>query len=342
VPLSRSNLPRLRLTPGSTEAYGFAVLCIALASLIRWGIGLFAGDGFVFASYYPAVLFATYAGGAVVGGFAALLSAVIGWWAFIPPHFAFTPFSLEINSRLLAFLLASALIIWGADRYRRLLTRLEEEEELRNLAVSELAHRLKNKIATIQSVISAKLRDDPQTRNAIISLLSSLSATDDLIMATQGQGASFRDILNAEVGPYDISRISMQGPDVFLPPKLAMTLALVLHELATNAAKYGALAGPVGKLDIRWALSDRRMTIDWRESDGPVIGPMTHRGFGTQLLSRALSQFDGTIDSQFQPTGLICAMSLAVPSEPDLPAPIESGHAKAFEPKSTAVLPLTK
>jgi two-component sensor histidine kinase len=342
VPLSRSNLLRLRLKPGSTEAYGFAVFCIALATLIRWASGMLAGDGFVFASYYPAVLFATYAGGAMTGGFAALLSVVIGWWAFIPPHFAFTPFTAEIYSKLLAFLFASALIIWGAERYRRLLTRLEEEEELRELAVGELAHRLKNKIATIQSVISAKLRDDPKTRNAIISLLSSLSATDDLIMATQGQGASFRDILDAEVGPYDISRISMQGPDLFLPPKLAMTLALVVHELATNAAKYGALAAPVGKLDIRWALSGRRMTIDWRESDGPLIGPITHRGFGSQLLSRALIQFDGSIESRFQPTGLICAMNLAVPRESDLPATIESGQTKSFEPESTTVLPLTE
>jgi two-component sensor histidine kinase len=342
VSLSRSNLLRLRLKPGSTEAYGFSVFCIALATLIRWGIGLLAGDGFVFASYYPAVLFATYAGGAMVGGFTALLSAGIGWWAFIPPHFAVTPLNPEIESKLLAFLFASALIIWGADRHRRLLTRLEEEEELRKLAVGELAHRLKNKIATIQSVISAKLRDEPQTRNAIISLLSSLSATDDLIMATQGQGANFREILNAEVGPYDISRISMQGPDVLLPPKLAMTLALVVHELATNAAKYGALAGLVGKLDIRWALSGRRMTHDWRESDGPAIGPMTRRGFGTQLLSRALKQFDETIESQFEPTGLICAMSLAVPSEPELPTQIVGGPSKAFEATSTTALPLTK
>lgn len=79
----------------------------------------------------------------------------------------------------------------GADRYRRLLDRLEDEDELRKLAVGELAHRLKNKIATIQSVIDIRLRDDPQTRNAILSLLNSLSATDDLIMATQGKGANF-------------------------------------------------------------------------------------------------------------------------------------------------------
>lgn len=91
----------------------------------------------------------------------------------------------------------------------------------------------------------------------------------------------------------------MRGPDVLLPPKLAMTLALVVHELATNAAKYGALAGRVGKLPICWSVSDGSMVIDWRESDGPVLGPLNRRGFGTRLLSRALVQFDGTIKCQF-------------------------------------------
>jgi two-component sensor histidine kinase len=306
----------IRRSPGSTGAYVFAVGCVALASLVRWGIGYFGEEVFVFAGYYPAVLFATYVGGAAVGIVTTLLSALIGWWAFIPPHFAFTPITPAVVTKLSAFVFACALIIWGADRYRRLLTRLENEEEFRKLAVEELAHRLKNKIATIQSVISVKLRDEPQTRDAILSLLNSLSATDDLVLATQGKGAHIRDIFDAEVRPYDISRISMRGPDVLLPPKLAMTIALVVHELATNAAKYGALAGPKGKLTISWQVIRDRMTIDWRESDGPVVVPSQHTGFGTRLLSRALKQFDGSIDNKFESTGLICAMNLMLVDEP--------------------------
>ena len=186
MPLPRWSLWRLSSKPGSTEAYAFAVFCVVAASLVRWAIGFLGEDVFVFASFYPAVLFATYVGGASVGGFTALLSAIIAWWAFLPPHFAYTPLTSVIETKLLAFLFACALIIWGANRYRWLLSRLEAEEELRELAVNELAHRLKNKIATIQSVISAKLRNEPQIRNEILSLLKSLSATDDLIMATPG------------------------------------------------------------------------------------------------------------------------------------------------------------
>ena len=161
-----------------------------------------------------------------------------------------------LETKLLAYLFASALVVWGADHYRRLRRRLEDEEKFRKLAVEELAHRLKNKIATIQSIISFQLRDNPQIRDAISKRLVALSATDDLILATQGQGARIRDILSAELGPYDVSRISMVGPDILLPPKLALTLALLTHELATNAAKHGALScEPVSYLS-RWSLSD--------------------------------------------------------------------------------------
>jgi two-component sensor histidine kinase len=312
----------------------FAIFCVAVASMLRWGLGYFSEDALVFAAYYPAVLFATYVGGAAVGIFTALVSALIGWWAFIPPHFVFGPLTPSVATKLFVFVFASVLIVWGADRYRELLKRLEAEEEFRKLATTELAHRLKNKIATIQSVISARLRDDPKRRDAILSLLNSLSATDDLITATQEQGANIRDIFNAELGPYDISRISMQGPEVLLPPKLAMTIALVIHELATNAAKYGALAGAAGKLAIRWDLSDCRMAIHWRESDGPVVVPSTHCGFGTRLLARALKQFDGTIENKFEASGLICTMNFNVPTEPQ-PTPA----ILTLESSSTVLIP---
>ncbi len=171
---------------------------------------------------------------------------------------------------------------------------------------------MKNKIATIQSIISFQLRDSPQTRDAIVSRLVALSATDDLILATQGQGASIRDILSAELGPYDASRVSMAGPDIRLPPKLALTWALLVHELATNAAKHGALSCRAGQLSICWSLSDERLSLEWRERDGPTVATPLHRGFGMRLLSRAPEQFGGTVETTFEPTGLICKLSVAL------------------------------
>lgn len=124
----------------------------------------------------------------------------------------FTPAPGQVGSTLI-YLFASLLIVWGADHYRRLTKRLQDEEKFRKLAVEELAHRLKNKIATIQSIISYQLRDSPQTRDAIIGRLNAPLATDDLILETQEQGARLRDILSAELGPYEACRIAIDGPN---------------------------------------------------------------------------------------------------------------------------------
>jgi two-component sensor histidine kinase len=232
------SIPRWHISPGSRGAYAFATLCVAVASLLHWGLRLVAED------------------------------------------------------------------------HQHL-----DEEKFRKLAVEELAHRLRNKIATIQSIISFKLRDNPQTRDAIIGCLAALSATDDLILATQGQGARLRDIVSAELGPYETSRIAIEGPITLLQPKLAMTMALLVHELATNSAKYGALSVATGKVAVCWSLCDTRLNLEWRESGGPIIATPTRCGFGMRLLSRALDQFGGTVETVFEPTGLICKLSAALPEK---------------------------
>lgn len=114
------------------------------------------------------------------------------------PHFAFLPRVQGELEGLLIYLLTCAFMISGTEHYRKLTKRLKNEEHFRKIAIEELAHRLKNKIATIQSIIGYQLRDSPETKDAIISRLAALSSTDDLIMAAQGRGAHLRDILSAE------------------------------------------------------------------------------------------------------------------------------------------------
>jgi two-component sensor histidine kinase len=319
-----------RVRPGSAEGYAFATFCIVIATLIRWGLGLVSEDILPLPTYYPAVLFAALIGGAGAGTFAAILGAVIGWCAFMAPHFTFSPLTRGQQISLLTYLFASLLIVWGADHYRRLRQCLEDEEKFRKLTIDELAHRLKNKMATIQSIISFQLRDDAPARDAILSRLTALSATDDLIMATQGQGGYLRDILSAELRPYEVSRVSIEGPDVLLPPKLALVMALLVHELSTNAAKYGALSSSVGNLSIRWSLADARLSLEWRESDGPTVTAPIHSGFGTRLFSRALEQFGGAVEATFATTGLICNLSLVLPESSPSIAPDVTGKPKVF------------
>jgi two-component sensor histidine kinase len=232
------------------------------------GLKIISASSFMFRRG-ASVLFATYFGGSRVGIFTSIAGGVVGWWAFLLPHVGFFPIKIAGELELLTYAVACALIIWGADSYRRLAKRLREEERLRVLAVEELAHRLK-KIASIQSIISYQLREQPQLRDDIIARLVALSATDDLIMAAQGRGASLRAILSTELKPYGLARISIEGPDIILSPTLALTMALVVHELATNAAKYGALSRPAGKLSIHWSLADRILNLNWHKAGGPL------------------------------------------------------------------------
>ena len=311
-----------RIPDGSAEAYAFATFCVAVAALIRWTIGIFVEGVVPFAAFFPAALFAAFVGGIRPGIFAALLGGVIGWWAFLEPQNAFLPLTVAQQISLIFYFLTSLVIVWAADHYRKVTKRLEDEETFRELAVEELAHRLKNKVATIQSIISLRLREDPQTRDEIINCLGSLRATDELIIATQGKGARIGDILSAELRPYDAARLSIDGPEVLLPPKLALTAALLFHELATNAAKYGALSRSLGKISVHWSCSDSRLSIEWIESDGPAVSVPNHRGFGTRLFLRALEQFGGNIETTFAATGLVCKMN--VPLFDDTPSIIPS------------------
>jgi two-component sensor histidine kinase len=297
----------------SSEAYLGATVLVVLASLARWGLG-FAGHPLLpFTAYYPAILFATYIGGLSVGCYAAALGGLIGWWAFIPPHFLFLVLKPNGEFELLSYLAACAFIIWGADSYRRLVrqhrdlaTQLIEQEKFGKVVVEELAHRLKNKIATIQSIISYQLRGQPELRDAIVGRLVALSGTDDLIMAAQGQGADLRDVLTIELGAYEASRVLMAGPAVFLPARLALAMALLVHELATNAAKYGALSVESGVVSIHWSVSNGVLELFWRETGGPPVAQPSHRGFGVRLISGALEHFSGMTEMTFEAGGLIC------------------------------------
>jgi two-component sensor histidine kinase len=255
-------------------------------------------------------LLAALIGGIGPGILAALAGGIIGWWTFMAPPMTFFPLKPGQVISLIAYLITCLILVWAAEHYRRLTKRLEDEQKFRELAVEELAHRLKNKVATIQSIVSLRLREDPQARDEIVNCLGSLRATDDLIIAAQGKGARVADILSAELRPYDAVRRSIEGPEIFLSPKLALTMALLFHELATNAAKYGALSHSVGKISVRWSHSDPWLNVEWRESEGPPVTLPNHRGFGTRLFLRALEQFGGKVEATFARTGLVCNLSV--------------------------------
>jgi len=158
------------------------------------------------------------------------------------------------------------------------------------------------------------LHDQPEVWTRIDHRIRALSATDDLIARVDGRGCDIRDLLRSELGPYGHVRFNLNGDALFLPDKLAVSLALVFHELATNAGKYGAFSAAKGLLQVSWTVSDGRLNVTWDETEGPPVETVGKPGFGTKLLNSALLSFNGKTEISFLRTGVHCTMQCRIPA----------------------------
>jgi two-component sensor histidine kinase len=296
---------------------GFAAFCLLLATAARWGLSLIRPE-LAFAPYFPAVLFATAFGGFRMG----MLTTAVGGLLGIVMSFGETAADSTKMALLLIYVIVSAFIVWGADHYRSIAShhreisrRLTEEETYRKLVVDELQHRLKNKLSTIHAVLHQVLHNQPQVWASIDGRIRALSATDDLIARADRGGCDLRELLLSELGPYGHVRFTLDGEPLFLPAKLAVSLALIFHELATNAGKYGAFSASGGLLQVSWSISGDRLTVVWDENEGPPIGVIGKPGFGTKLLNSALRPFDGSTEIAFLRSGVHCTLKCRIPRD---------------------------
>jgi two-component sensor histidine kinase len=301
--------------PSPLFSIGFAACCLALATAARWALSLLRPDVF-FTPYIPAVFFATAFGGLRIGVVTALAGGALGTGF----NFNGGPADSARLGLMAIYLVVCGLTIWGIEHYRSIASqqreiakRLIEEETYRKLVVDELQHRLKNKLSTIHAVLHQVLHEQPQVWASIDQRLRALVATDDLIARVDGSGCDIKDLLLSELGPYGHVRFTLNGNPLFLPDKLAVSLALIFHELATNAGKYGAFSSPRGLLQVSWSVSDDRLTINWDETEGPPVETIGEAGFGTRLLKSALRAFDGKTEIAFLKTGIHCTMHCRIP-----------------------------
>ena len=301
--------------PSPLFSAGFAVFCLALATAARWGLSLIRPDVF-FIPYFPAVFFATAFGGYRLG----IATAIAGGALGVTVNFSDAPVDFARLALLAIYLVVCGLTIWGVEHYRSIALhqrevskRLIQEEEYRKLVVDEFQHRLKNKLSTIHAVLHLVLQDQPRIWAGIDQRLRAMSATDDLIAKVDGSGCDIRDLLLSELGPYGHVRFTLNGNPLFLPAKLAVSLALIFHELATNAGKYGAFSSARGLLQVSWSVSGDRLNITWDETEGPPVASVGEAGFGTKLLKGALTPFDGKSEISFLKTGVHCTMQCRIP-----------------------------
>ncbi len=203
------------------------------------------------------------------------------------------------------------------------ITARKQAEERQRLLVDELNHRVKNTLATVQSIAiqTRQVTDTSATfEAAFLDRLNALARVHDLLSRIAWEGASLAEVVRQTLAPYlgptdPSARMTLQGPEVRLGPNAAVTLTMAFHELATNAAKYGALSTTTGNVLVRWSADDPRapnfLDIEWRERGGPPVIPPERRGFGSRFIERGLArEFDGEVDLDFATEGVCCRMRM--------------------------------
>ena len=204
------------------------------------------------------------------------------------------------------------------------LTALKEEQAHSRELIDELNHRVKNTLATVQSIVRQALRTSPDAKaiqEVIEARLFALSRSHDLLNSKNWKSAGLVDLLNAALEPFvdgRAGRIVITGENIGFPPRAALALSIAFNELATNAVKYGSLSNDSGSILIEWKIDPtaegRRVNLHWLEKDGPLVTPPSRKGFGSRVIEHGLTeQLGGTVHLDYRPSGLLCTMKIPAP-----------------------------
>ncbi|WP_075216883.1 HWE histidine kinase domain-containing protein [Mongoliimonas terrestris] len=203
------------------------------------------------------------------------------------------------------------------------ISKRHEVELHQRLLINELNHRVKNTLATVNSIAAQSLRSTTDTeaaRDAFTGRIVALAQAHDVLTRERWEGADLTAVVDGAVAPHGADRFDVAGVPVRLGPQTALSFAMALHELATNAVKYGALCVPDGRVAIAWTLAERPegrfLLFRWSEHGGPTVTPPTRRGFGSRLIEQGLSrELGGAVRILFEPDGLVCTIDAPLPGD---------------------------
>jgi PAS domain S-box-containing protein len=205
--------------------------------------------------------------------------------------------------------------IVGASKIARDITEQKRSQEQIAMLAREAEHRSKNLLANIQAAVNLSHSDTPEgLKRAIEGRIRALANVHSLFVETRWIGAELSTIAAQELAPYsekDKKRVSLEGPKVLLEPNAAQAVAVALHELATNAAKYGPLSVAKGKIDLKWLnKADGQLIIRWTEIGGPAVHTPTYQGFGSRVIEQMIGQLKGKARFDWRPEGVVCEITL--------------------------------
>jgi two-component sensor histidine kinase len=292
-------------------SFCLAAGAVAAATALRWVID--RGEaGIPFVTYFPAVVLSALLLGWRWGTAVAVASGMIANRLFSPEPLL-AAFSGRDVILVTLFALSCGVLIWTAETARRLVRQLEAAKQREALLNRELAHRVKNMIATVSAmaVLTARHSEPGSFAEALGGRLQTLKRATELLESGGVAPCDLYKVVETALAPFRSgSNFSVTGPSCELPRDSCVPLALALHELATNAAKYGALSVPEGRVTLVWTVGgeENRLRLAWREEGGPQVKQPDRTGMGTQLLRRQRGLDSVKVD--YHPDGVCCEIAV--------------------------------
>ncbi len=289
-------------------AFLLAAAGLGIGTLVREVFAL-AGANLIFATYYPVILFGSLVLGTPAGITMTIVVPIIAWWAFIPPRYGFSPLNVTDYANFAMFAISASMIVWLSSLYRTSMAMLLQERQARELLINELNHRSGNLLTVIQSIVRGSLPTSKEEGQVLTKRIEALAAAETLSTTTLQGTVPIVALLTRELSAFPAHQVSFEGPELLLETRAARYLGLVLHELRTNAAKYGALSRDSGRIAIQWSTTDDLCRLSWVESGGPPLEAPSRSGFGSRMIRASLETISGTLETEFRQEGLRCEIS---------------------------------
>jgi two-component sensor histidine kinase len=296
-----------RVPPYSATSVAIGIVALAAGSLLRligWG-----QPDLMVAAYLPAILATGLLAGIPAAVGVTLVSILIIWFVFAPSHLQLATLHHGILLGFAMYLIAALFTIYFAHCCRIVLRRLNERNRTNELLTRELQHRNRNIFTIIEVIVQKTLSADPENANKIFGRIRSVMYANDQLTGEKPQLLTFRGLLLQAFEPYGADRVVADGPDLVIVPDTARNLILLVNELVTNAAKYGALSSGAGQVFVHWRRNGDRVTLSWKEVGGPTVTATNKQGFGSQLIAVSAKALSGTLQSEFSVDGFTCSLT---------------------------------
>jgi two-component sensor histidine kinase len=296
-----------RVLPYSATSIAIGVLALAAGSLLRlmgWG-----QPDLMVVAYLPAILATGLLAGIPAALGVTLVSILIIWFIFAPLHLQLATLPMGVLLGLAMYVIAALFTIYFAQCCRIVLRRLNERNRTNELLTRELQHRNRNIFTIIELIVQKTLSADPENANKIFRRIRSVMYANDRLTGEKPQLLTLKSLLLQAFEPYGADRIVADGLDVAITPDTARNLILLINELATNAAKYGALSNGAGRVFVCWRRDRGHVTLSWKEVGGPTVTVKNRQGFGSQLIAASAKALSGAIQSDFSVDGFTCSVT---------------------------------